>query len=77
MKLSARNQMEGVICEIQKGVTTSVVKIEVRNPAVICASITNDALEDLRLRVGDAAFAVIKASDVIVGTADQICPVRK
>ena len=70
MKLSARNQMEGVICEIQKGVTTSVVKIEVRNPAVISASITNDALEDLRLRVGDEAFAVIKASDVIVGKLD-------
>ena len=70
MKLSARNQMEGVICEIQKGVTTSVVKIEVRNPAVISASITNDALDELRLRVGEEAFAVIKASDVIIGKAD-------
>jgi molybdate transport system regulatory protein len=71
MKLSARNQMEGVICEIQKGVTKSVVKIEVRTPAVICASITNDAPDDLRLRVGDGVFTVIKASDLIVGKLDM------
>ena len=67
MKLSARNQMKGVICEISKGMTTAVVKIEVRNPAVISASITNEALEELRLRVGEEAYAVIKASDVMVG----------
>jgi molybdopterin-binding protein len=67
MKLSARNQLKGVICEIKKGMTTAVVKIEVRNPAVISASITNEALEELALRVGDEAYAVIKASDVMVG----------
>lgn len=67
MKLSARNQLKGVICEIKKGMTTAVVKIEVRNPAVISASITNDALEELALRVGEEAYAVIKASDVMVG----------
>jgi molybdopterin-binding protein len=67
MKLSARNQLKGVICEIKKGMTTAIVKIEVRNPAVISASITNDALEELALRVGEEAYAVIKASDVMVG----------
>lgn len=67
MKLSARNQMKGVICEIKVGITTSVVKIEVRNPAIVSATITNEALEDLRLKVGEEAFAVIKASDVMVG----------
>ena len=67
MKLSARNQLKGVICEIKKGMTTAVVKIEVRNPAVISASITNEALEELALRVGEEAYAVIKASDVMVG----------
>jgi molybdopterin-binding protein len=67
MKLSARNQLKGVVCEIKKGMTTAVVKIEVRNPAVISASITNEALEELALRVGEEAYAVIKASDVMVG----------
>jgi molybdopterin-binding protein len=67
MKLSARNQLDGVISEIRKGAVTSIVKIEVRNPAIISASITNEAVEDLGLRVGAQAVAIIKASDVIVG----------
>lgn len=68
MKLSARNQLDGVICEVIKGAVTSIVKIEVRNPAIISASITNEAVQDLALRVGKDVFAVIKATDVIVGT---------
>jgi len=67
MKLSARNQLEGVISEIRKGAVTSIVKIEVRNPAIVCATITNEAVDELGLRVGAPAVAIIKASDVIVG----------
>ena len=67
MKLSARNQLDGVITEIRKGAVTTIVKIEVRNPAIISATITNEAVEDLDLRVGAQAVAIIKASDVIVG----------
>ena len=67
MKLSARNQLDGVITEIRKGSVTTIVKIEVRNPAIISATITNEAVEDLDLRVGAQAVAIIKASDVIVG----------
>jgi len=67
MKLSARNQLQGVIKEVTKGATTTIVKIEVKNPAVITASITNEAAQDLGLKVGDSAVAIIKASEVIVG----------
>ena len=67
MKLSARNQLDGVITEIRKGAVTTIVKIEVRNPAIVSATITNEAVEDLDLRVGTQAVAIIKASDVIVG----------
>jgi molybdopterin-binding protein len=67
MKLSARNQLEGVVSEVRKGAVTTIVKIEVKNPAIISASITNDAAEELAIKVGDQAIAVIKASDVIVG----------
>ncbi len=70
MKLSARNQLLGVVCEVRRGITTAVVKIEVRNPAILTATITLEALEELRLRVGQEACAVIKASDVVVGIAD-------
>jgi len=67
MKLSARNQLKGVISEMRKGTVTTIVKIEVRNPAVVSASITNEAAEELGLRVGDDVVAIVKASEVIVG----------
>jgi len=67
MKLSARNQLKGVVSEVRKGAVTTIVKIEVRNPAVMSASITNEAADDLAIRVGDQAVAIIKASEVIVG----------
>jgi molybdopterin-binding protein len=67
MKLSARNQLTGVITEVTKGATTTIVKLEVRNPAIISASITNEAANDLGLKVGQQATAIIKASEVIIG----------
>jgi len=67
MKLSARNQLKGVVSEVRKGSVTTIVKIEVRNPAIISASITNEAADDLGIRVGEEAVAIVKASDVIVG----------
>ncbi|MGO2959172.1 MAG: TOBE domain-containing protein [Acetobacter sp.] len=67
MKLSARNQLKGTVLSIQKGATTSHVSIELVGGAVVMASITNEAVADLGLVVGQPAVAVIKASDVMVG----------
>lgn len=67
MKLSARNQLKGKIIEVTKGATTSHVRIDVGQGIVITASITNEAVADLALQKGDAAWAVIKSSDVMVG----------
>jgi molybdopterin-binding protein len=67
MKLSARNQLEGKIVDVRKGQTTAHVRIDVGNGIVITASITNEAVDDLGLMVGDDAVAVIKASDVMIG----------
>ncbi len=66
MKLSARNQIRGRITGVTKGQTTGHVQIDVGNGVVIYSSITNDAIDELALKVGDEAFAVIKASDVMV-----------
>jgi len=66
MKLSARNQIKGKILEVQKGATTAHVRIDIGNGVVITSSITNEAVDDLGLAVGDDAIAVIKASDVMV-----------
>ena len=67
MKLSARNQIKGKVVEVRKGETTAHVRIDIGNGVVITSSITNEAVDDLGLKVGDLAVAVIKASDVIVG----------
>jgi molybdopterin-binding protein len=67
MKLSARNRLKGKILEVKRGQTTAHVKLDVGNGIVITSSITMEALDELKLKQGDAAYAVIKASDVILG----------
>jgi molybdopterin-binding protein len=66
MKLSARNQISGTVGAVQKGQTTAHVRIDIGNGVVITSSITNEAVDDLGLKVGDEATAIIKASDVMV-----------
>lgn len=66
MKLSARNVLPGIVTEIVTGAVTSHVRIDVGGK-VITASITNDAVKELGLKVGGAASAVVKATDVMVG----------
>ena len=66
MKISARNQLKGVVVDIQTGAINSLVVLKVGD-AEIKASITNDAVEDLGLKTGDEAYAIIKASNVMVG----------
>ncbi len=66
MKLSARNQIKGRIISVEKGQTTGHVRIDIGQGVVITSSITNQAIDELDLKVGDAAIAVIKASDVMV-----------
>jgi molybdopterin-binding protein len=66
MRLSARNQIKGKIVGVQKGQTTGHVRIDIGNGVTITSSITNEAIDELALQVGDEATAVIKASDVMV-----------
>ncbi|KQY42575.1 molybdopterin-binding protein [Rhizobium sp. Root483D2] len=67
MKISARNQIKGKIVEVTKGATTSHVRIDIGNGAIVTASITNQAVDELGLTVGACAYAIIKASDVMIG----------
>ena len=66
-KLSARNQLKGRVIEVRKGATTSHVRIDIGNGIVITSAITNESVADLDLKAGDEAWAVIKASDVMIG----------
>jgi len=65
MKLSARNIIKGKIVDVTKGATTAHVKIDIGGQ-VITSAITNEAVEQLKLAEGQQAYAVIKASDVMV-----------
>jgi molybdopterin-binding protein len=65
MKISARNRLKGKVVEVTKGQTTAHVRIDV-NGQIVTATITNEAVDDLGLKVGQDAYAVVKASDVMV-----------
>jgi molybdopterin-binding protein len=67
MKLSARNQIKGNVVEVVKGQTTAHVRIEIAKGTIVTASITNEAVDDLKLKTGDEVTAIIKSSDVMVG----------
>lgn len=67
MRISARNVIKGTVVSVDKGATTAHVKIEIGPGQVITASITNDAVDALKLVAGGSAYAVVKASDVMVG----------
>ena len=66
MKLSVRNQLKGKIIEVKKGATTTHVRIDIGGQT-ITASITNESAEELKLATGKTAYAIIKASSVMVG----------
>jgi molybdopterin-binding protein len=66
MKLSARNILKGKIVEVKKGQTTAHVRIDLGGGSIITASITNEAVDELKLAAGQSASAVIKASDVMI-----------
>jgi len=66
MRISARNQFKGKILEVKKGATTAHVRLEIAPGQVITSSITNDAVEELGLKAGGTAIAIIKASNVMI-----------
>ena len=66
MKISARNFLEGTIKEIHKGATTAHVELQLKGGEVVTASITNESVDDLGLKKGGQAFAVIKSSEVMI-----------
>jgi molybdopterin-binding protein len=66
MRLSARNRLKGKVVEVTKGQTTAHVRIDIGGGVIVTSSITNQAVDSLGLKAGQAAYAVIKASDVMV-----------
>jgi molybdopterin-binding protein len=67
VKLSARNVLRGRVVRVVRGATTGHVKLDIGGGVIITASVTMEAIRELRLKKGDRALAIIKATDVIVG----------
>lgn len=67
MKLSARNTLKGKIVEIEKGAVNGIVKIDIGGGNIISSTISMDSINGLGLEVGKEAYAVIKATSVMVG----------
>lgn len=70
MKLSARNQIKGKVTNIETGAVNDVITLDIGNNNQINAVITTGSVNSLGLKVGDEAYAVIKASSVMIGTND-------
>ncbi|KWV50382.1 transporter [Rhizobium altiplani] len=66
MQISARNRLKGKIVEVKEGATTAHVRIDIGGGSIVTASITNEAVDELGLAAGGDAYAVVKASDVMI-----------
>ena len=67
MKLSARNQFKGTVVGIEEGAVNGIVKIDIGGGNVMSATISMNAIKELGLEVGKEAYAVVKATSVMVG----------
>ncbi len=67
MKISARNQLAGTVSAITPGAVNGSVKVDIGGGNTVTANITEEAIADLGLSVGDQVTVLIKASDVLIG----------
>jgi molybdopterin-binding protein len=67
VKLSARNQFTGTITQIEPGAVNGIIKVDIGGGNIITSSITEEAITDLGLALGDTVTVVVKASDVLIG----------
>ena len=70
MKIRARNQFKGTVTDIQEGAVNGIVKIDIGGGNVVSATISMNAIRELGLAVGKPAYAIVKATSVMVGIDD-------
>jgi molybdopterin-binding protein len=66
MKISARNHLKGKVTSVEKNGIMALVKINVTEPALVTALVSREAVEDLKIKVGDEVEAVVKATEVMI-----------
>jgi molybdopterin-binding protein len=68
MKISARNIIPGKIINLKKGPISALVTLEIAPGIEIVSSITAESAAGLKLKKGQTAYAIVKASNVMIGT---------
>jgi molybdate transport system regulatory protein len=67
MKLSARNMFKGTISKVKPGAVNTEIVLQLKGKDSIVAIITNESVENLNIKMGKSAYAIVKASSVIIG----------
>ncbi|AEF85634.1 conserved domain protein [Treponema primitia ZAS-2] len=67
MKISARNQLKGKVLSIKEGAVNGIVLLDIGGGNKISSTISIDAIKELGLTVGSEAYAIIKATSVMIG----------
>jgi molybdate transport system regulatory protein len=68
LKVSARNVFSGTVTKLTKGVVNSEVILTLKGGTSITSVVTNGSIDTLGVKVGSDAYAIIKASSVMIGT---------
>lgn len=71
MKTSARNQLAGTVAAIDSGVVSDIIQLDIQGGQRLTATVTHESTRNLGLAPGKSAFALIKASSVILGLPDD------
>ena len=71
MKLSARNQFAGTVTKVNEGAVNGIVSIDV-NGTIVSSTISMSAIRELGLESGKRAYAVVKATEVMVGRGEHL-----
>ncbi|MFK5925074.1 MAG: TOBE domain-containing protein [Desulfuromusa sp.] len=66
MKISAKNVFSGTICEIVRDVSVSQVVLQLKSGHQMTAVVSTDSIDALRLEIGTSAYALVKASSVMI-----------
>ena len=67
MKISARNQLKGKVVSIETGSVNAIIPLGIGGGNVISSTISIESVKELDLAVGKEAYAIIKATSVMVG----------
>ncbi len=71
MPISARNQLSGTVTNVKKGIVTAEVTVELEGGQEIVSVITLTSVENLGIEVGSSVYAVVKATEVMLGIDEQ------